>query len=95
MRIFEFAISLLLRLLPCAFSAAGMNRLHAGTNGLWLYRTAADANATVQGANYFNAYVNELQVGDIIIVSASDEADVLQVSSNDGSTVVVADLNVV
>ena len=83
----------LIRLLPCAFDSSKMNRLHAGTNAIWLYGSP-DNVATSQGANYFDEYVNELIVGDIIIVSATDEPDVLKVQTNDGTNITTVALNV-
>lgn len=82
-------------LLPFAFDGTHMNRLHAGTNGLWLYKTTVDTNATVQGAGYFNSFANQLIVGDIILIAASNEPDLVMVSSNDGTTVGITALNVV
>lgn len=81
--------------LPFAFDATHMNRIHAGTNGLFLYRTSADTNAQVKAANYFDAYAAHLVIGDLILVAPSDAPDMLQVTANDGSTVTVTELNVV
>lgn len=79
----------LLRLLPCAFSASSMNRLHAGTCTLWIYKTE-DAIATVAASGYFNSFTDELRKGDVIIVSDTNvpTIDMLTVSSADNAATV-------
>jgi hypothetical protein len=64
-----------------------MNRIQGGTVTLWLYRTA-DAIATVAGSAYFDAYVNDLRNGDIILVSDTNvpTIDMLTVTSADNAT---------
>jgi hypothetical protein len=88
MRIFEFAISLLLRLLPCAFDPAGMNRIHGGTVGLWLYKISdTDTITQVIVSDYFGAYVDELRQGDVIIVvDPGTSVDVCTVTSADNAS---------
>lgn len=90
----KFLMKILLRFLPCALDETKMNRIHGGTNAVWLY-ASADNNATTKGANYYNSFADRLIVGDIIVFSSSDSPDVLQVTSNDGTTVVTTELNVV
>jgi hypothetical protein len=85
----NFFINILLRFLPCAFTAASMNRIQGGTVTLWLY-ASADAIATVVGSGYFNTYTNYLNKGDVIIVSSSTgpTIDVITVSSADQAATV-------
>jgi hypothetical protein len=85
----NFFINILLRFLPCAFTAASMNRIQGGTVTLWLYSTV-DAIATVIGSGYFNSYTNYINKGDVIIVSDTNvpTIDVITVSSaNQAATV--------
>jgi hypothetical protein len=65
----KFFTNLLLRFLPCAFDAAGMNRIQAGSKTLWLYEDPA-AIATIIASGYFNAYTDYLRQGDQILISA-------------------------
>ena len=65
----NIVMKLLLRCLPCAFSATNMNRVHAGTVSLFLYKSA-DALATIVASGYFNTYTNFLRQGDQILISA-------------------------
>ena len=78
----NFFINILLRFLPCAFTAASMNRIQGGTVTLWLYATE-DAIATVVGSGYFNNHTDFLNKGDVIIVADTDTPtiDVITVSS--------------
>lgn len=62
-------IGLFLRLVPCAFDATKMNRLHVGTKTIWLYEDTA-AIATIIASGYFNSYTTELRQGDQIFISA-------------------------
>jgi len=75
---------LLLRFLPCAFSAANFNRIHGGTVGLFLYKSA-DALATMVASAYFDTQVDKLRNGDIIIIVDTNvpTIDVLTVTSAD------------
>ena len=86
---FEKAISLLFRLLPCAFSAANMNRIQAGTVTLWIYKSA-DAGATIVGSGYFDEYVDHLPENDVIIIigatGGTQTIDLVVVSSADNAT---------
>jgi hypothetical protein len=83
----KFMLSLLLRLLPCAFDATNMNRIHAGTVTLWIYKTV-EAIATVAGSGYFSNYSDEVRNGDVIIVVDTNvpTIDVLTVTSADNAT---------
>lgn len=76
-----------------AFSAANLTRLAGGSGvALWHY-TSADAIATVNTAGYFNDAANMLNVRDVIIVvdSNTPTTNLVNVLSNDGSTVDVSD----
>ena len=76
-----------------AFSAANLTRLAGGSGvALWHY-TSADAIATVNTAGYFNDAANMLNVRDVIIVvdSKPPTTNLVNVLSNDGSTVDVSD----
>lgn len=80
-------IMLLMRLLPCAFDAENMNRLQAGTATLWIYKTT-DSLATAIGSAYFDAYVNDLRNGDVIIIIDTNvpTIDMVTVTSADNAT---------
>lgn len=65
----KYVISLLLRFLPCAFNSSDMNRVHAGTVGLWAYKSA-DAIGTITASGYFNTFTNQLKQGDQILISS-------------------------
>lgn len=59
-----------------AFSLNGINRVSAGANtnapALMAYYTATDTGAQVAAASYFDDFVENLRVGTIILVRASD-----------------------
>lgn len=81
--------------IPAAFDAANMNRIHAGTKTIWFYVSTVDNVGSIQGATYFNSYADQLAVNDLILVTGSDQPEVLKVHTNDGTTVVTVALNVV
>lgn len=94
MKIFEFCIGLFLRLLPCAFSSADMNRVHAGTVTVWSYKTN-DTIAVATGSGYFNDYTTWLRQGDIILIAGDldgtpDYAGCCVSSVDNAATVTVA-----
>lgn len=82
-------IKLMLRFLPCAFTAASMNRIQGGTCTLHIYKTV-DALATIVASGYFNDYSDFLNNGDVIIAVDTNvpTIDVLAVTSADGAAVV-------
>jgi len=86
---FDKIISLLFRLLPCAFAAADMNRIHGGSVTLWLYKSV-DSLATMIGSGYFNSHSELVRNGDIIIIVDTNvpTIDVLTVTSADGASTV-------
>ena len=67
------------------------------TAGIWHYKSA-DAVATVETANYFNALAAELQIGDIIFASlvmgGSPVGRQYMVTANTGTVVTIAPQNV-
>ena len=94
MKILNKIVLGLLRFLPCAFDATGMNRIQAGSKTLWLYESA-DATATIVGSGYFDTYTDYLRQGDCILISGgvggSVDRDSAVVSSADNAaTVTVA-----
>ncbi len=68
----KLIFGLLLRFLPCAFSALNMNRIHAGTVTLWVYKST-DAVATVIASAYFDLYVNDVRENDIPALATKAE----------------------
>ena len=89
MKFIDKLISGLLRFLPCAFDSSDMNRLHAGSVTLWLYKST-DAIGTIVASGYFSAYVDELRENDMILVVGSSggtqTVDLLVVTSADNAT---------
>jgi len=91
MKIFDKLITGLLRFLPCAFSAANMNRVHSGTVTLWVYKST-DTLATIVTSGYFNSHYQMIRENDIILCvgtsGGTQTVDVLVVSSADNATTV-------
>lgn len=56
---------------------------------LYTVISPGDNLATIKGSNYFNAVASIVNKFDMIIASGSDNTQLLQVESNDGTTVVV------
>jgi len=57
---------------------------HGGSGGglrIWSYRPAGDNRAAVKAANYFNDARDVLSVRDVIIVGATDQTFMGQVSA--------------
>lgn len=84
-----------------AFDLNGLTPIaQGGTEGpdIWRY-TSTDTLATIRVAGYFNEYVNELKVNDLLlVVSSTGGTPVLSwnyVNSNDGTTVDVTDGDVI
>ncbi|MCH7539864.1 MAG: hypothetical protein IH999_05630 [Proteobacteria bacterium] len=75
-----------------AFSASNLSLLStANAFQLWQYKSTADAVSAITAANYFDNAVDELRVGDLIVVRDSGDAVALvRVSANDGTTVTVS-----
>lgn len=66
-----------------AFVARYFERVGGGSKKLYLYDAQADTIATVTGADYFGAVRDELDKGDVIIVTAAANTtiDNIQVTS--------------
>lgn len=61
-------------------------------SGTWLYHSTADALATVRVAGYFSdAVTKKIEVGDDIIVTASDGSAVMKAVGYNGNTLYVHD----
>lgn len=85
----NFFARLALRFVPCVFDATNMNRIHAGTVTLWLYKSSVDAIAQMAASGYFNNHTDELRQGDVIIaVDTGATVDVLTVTSADNAATV-------
>ena len=61
---------------------------------MYMYATA-DAKNTVDAANYFNTASSFLNVGDVILVKASDGVGWVQIDSNSGGAVDTADVDAI
>ena len=59
---------------------------------IWNYKSTGDALNTIDAAGYFNALVNEMNVGDVIFINASNGFGIATVVSNDGSAIDVGDI---
>jgi len=89
MNIFNKMIGLFLRFVPCAFAAADMNRLQAGSVTLWTYKTSVDTIIQIVASGYFNSWTNHLRQGDIILaVDTGTGMTSVTVSSADNAATV-------
>ena len=72
-----------------AFQRSNLHLISYGGNGfgLWRYTTTSDAKTAVQASGYFNDAATKLNVGDRIMVTASDGDVDRAVTSNNGTTV--------
>ena len=59
---------------------------------IWNYKSTGDNLNTIDTAGYFNALVNEMNVGDVIFINASNGFGIATVVSNDGSAIDLADI---
>lgn len=77
-----------------AFVQANLSLVSYSGNGfhIWHYKTASDALNTVDTAEYFNSMVNEMNVGDVIFIYASNGFGMCTVLSNDGSNIDTGDI---
>ena len=57
---------------------------------VWTYYTSADNKAAVKGANYFDNAANHLQVGDRLMIHASDADFDAHVSAISSGAVTIA-----
>ena len=85
-----------------AYGASGLTRLSSGGGGnLWLYRST-DASTAAAAAGYFNAAVNFLNIGDVILYqqgggtatlpSSFTATGFLVVNANSGTVVDTTDI---
>ena len=70
-----------------AFVQANLSLVSYSGNGFH-----GDALNTIDAANYFNAMVNEMNVGDVIFIYASNGFGMCTVLSNDGSAIDTGDI---
>jgi len=80
-----------------AFDATNMSLIGgSGAGKLWMYQTT-DAAAGVDTAGYFNDYVSDLNVHDVILfavgIGGTLSRGLVVVVSNDGTTVDVSDID--
>ena len=59
---------------------------------IWNYKSSGDNLNTIDTAGYFNALVNEMNVGEVIFINASNGFGITTVVSNDGSAIDTADI---
>jgi hypothetical protein len=76
-----------------AFSRAGLSRIGGSGNSrpTWVY-ASTDAPATVAGADYFLEAINELAVGDVVLIVDTDAPAVTLsfVKTNTGTAIDLA-----
>jgi len=75
-----------------AFNLQGLEN-HSGSGGgvkIWSYNAGTDAQAAVKGAGYFNTAAGLLNVGDRILIHASDADFDAHVSANAAGVVTIA-----
>ena len=77
-----------------AFAQADLSLVSYSGNGfhIWHYKSTGDALNTIDTADYFNAMVNEMNVGDVIFIYASNGFGMCTVLSNDGSAIDTGDI---
>lgn len=75
-----------------AFAKTGLSVLSPGKAGInvFVYKTS-DAEATVEGANYFDSIATTLAEGDLIIAKMSDSFKTYEVSDITSGAVTVAE----
>jgi len=75
-----------------AFNLQGLEN-HSGSGGgvkIWSYNAGTDAQAAVKGAGYFNTAAGLLNVGDRILIHASDADFDAHVSAISAGVVTIA-----
>ena len=74
-----------------AFDRDNLVRLggaNSGGKACWLYSSADDAAATINGSDYFLDAINELKLGDWILVNDSSAVHTVTfVKTNNGTTI--------
>ena len=77
-----------------AFDRANLIRIggaNSGGKALWMYASSADAYAAIVAADYFLDAINELKLGDKIIVQDSAAVQTLSfVGANTGTSITLA-----
>ncbi len=85
----KFLLKIVSTFFPCAYLAANMNRIQAGTVTLWIYKTV-DSLATAVTSAYFNNNSEAMRENDIVLLVSSsggtNAIDVLVVTSADNAT---------
>jgi hypothetical protein len=80
-----------------AFIKDDLSLVNYSGNGfhIWHY-TTADVNTSVDGASYFNAAANEMNIGDVIFANTDTGGTpvygIFVVNANNGTTVDVANM---
>lgn len=77
-----------------ALVSADFTLVNYSGNGfhIWHYKSTADALNTIDTAGYFNGKSNEINVGDVIFINASNGFGIATVVSNSGGTVDTGDI---
>lgn len=82
-----------------SFTRNGLARLggaNSDAGSMWLYKSGADNYATISGTDYFLDAINELKLGDtMIVVDSGAVQSITYVDSNDGSTIDIATGNTI
>jgi len=76
-----------------AFVQSNLSLVSYSGNGfhIWHYKSA-DALNVIDAASYFNAMVNEMNVGDVVFIYAANGFGMATVLTNDGSAIDTGDI---
>ena len=77
-----------------AYTDANFSLVNYSGNGfhIWHYKSTGDALNTFDAAGYFNSKSDEINVGDVIFINASNGFGIATVVSNSGGTVDTGDI---
>ena len=77
-----------------AYTDANFSFVNYSGNGfhIWHYKSTGDALNTIDAAGYFNSKSDEINVGDVIFIYASNGFGIATVVSNSGGTVDTGDI---
>jgi hypothetical protein len=77
-----------------AFAQANLSLVSYSGNGfhIWHYKSAGDDLNVIDAANYFNAMVNEMNVGDVIFIYAANGFGMCTVLTNNGTAIDTGDI---
>ena len=77
-----------------AYTDANFSLVNYSGNGfhIWHYKSTGDALNTIDSAGYFNSKSDEINVGDVIFINASNGFGIATVVSNSGGTVDTVDI---